>query len=268
MNPSPPFDSDLLRLSLGGEFFAIRQTFPFLKLPAELRNHVYRHLLDRATRAPPVDDMEHHRWLAPYSPMERPGLETSILATSRQVHDEAAHILYGCQLFHTNASSCAATHYSSKCDEALELLAPEYLQRITRVSIDIYYRVPVTSMGRLMNSHLKFRAHIAQICVLLAQCTLVEVRVNEHYSHMCSWGQANQEVLGWILENRHLKLEPFKALQNVGKVIFGGDVNPEYARELKETMEGEVTPEGQTMAQRNSQERGLQSYPNHQQLID
>ncbi|KAI9780012.1 MAG: hypothetical protein M1835_004586, partial [Candelina submexicana] len=65
---------------------------------------------------------------------------------------------------------------------------------------------------------------------------------------------------------------------NVGKVIFGGDVDPgdvdpgdvdpEYARELKDIMEGEITPEGQAMARRNSQERGLQSYPNHQRLID
>ncbi|KAI9724553.1 MAG: hypothetical protein M1812_000621 [Candelaria pacifica] len=257
------FNLDLVRLSLNGEFFTIRQPFPFLKLPAELRNQVYRHLLDKITLYPPIGKRSDFRRLSPYRPGHpSPRLETAILATNRHVHDEAAHILYGCQLFHTTVVDCNVGHYSSKCAEPLELLASEYLRRITRISIHIHSRSE-ESMDRLERGNRKVRAHIAQICVLLTQCKLSEVKVIIWGTQIPSALQANPEVSQGTREvgYGYPDLEPFKALQNVGTVTIHGAVGSEYACALQAIMEGEVTPEGQAMARRNHEERWVPILP-------
>ncbi len=254
----PPLlaDPDLLRLSLSGEFLTIRQPFPFLRLPSELRNHIYRHLLDKANRYPPVNDEEEHVRLSPYTPRAKAGLDTAILATNRQVHDEAAYIFYGCQLFHTIITGCGRRYYSNKCDEPLELLAPEYRRRIMHISIEIHATYHLNYIqDETQDGEKKTRAHTAQLCVLLAQCKLAEVRIHTRYLGMLQALQDSPERVNWVLENGWRTLEPFKALQNVGTVTLDGDVDPEYARVLKRTMEGEVTPEGQAMARRNPEAR-------------
>ena len=100
--------------------------FPFLDLPRELRDEIYKHALTTPSTIIPRppnkevvydvpctcshpngscfrlcprvwnhEHIEHHLSTAPFEPTAKPGLAAALLRTNRQIHEEAAMVLYG-----------------------------------------------------------------------------------------------------------------------------------------------------------------------------
>ncbi|KAK6532551.1 hypothetical protein TWF281_006736 [Arthrobotrys megalospora] len=67
----------------------------FLNLPREIRDEIYSYLLHFNVSPDP----EHQIRSFPWERFDRLGLELSILRVNRQIHDEAAQILYGRNVF-------------------------------------------------------------------------------------------------------------------------------------------------------------------------
>ena len=63
------------------------EAFPFLKLPAEIRNMIYRYLVVSRS-ASPINLTDTSKWYT------AGGIQTAILCANKQVFDEAANILY------------------------------------------------------------------------------------------------------------------------------------------------------------------------------
>ena len=89
--------SATVEMTANTEVSTKQQAFRFLELPGELRNEIYGHLLpDQAANPVDLD-----------KPVRRDGMKsfTNLMATCRQIHDEAASIVYGSKTFYVSISN-------------------------------------------------------------------------------------------------------------------------------------------------------------------
>ncbi|KAK6501673.1 hypothetical protein TWF481_009502 [Arthrobotrys musiformis] len=70
--------------------------FPFLALPREIRDEVYKYFVLFDTDPPPLPSAERHLYWESLNPVS---LDLSILRVNKQIHEEAARILYSQNVF-------------------------------------------------------------------------------------------------------------------------------------------------------------------------
>ncbi|KAI9859260.1 MAG: hypothetical protein M1813_007034 [Trichoglossum hirsutum] len=181
-------------------------SFPFLSLPAETRNKIYRCLLTcSGTISSPRRPAQH---------AIRNGLQPAILATSRQIHNEALRILYQENRVEVYVSDAA---YMPSCN-------PRNVDLIESFNVLVEVS-PVVGMAT--------REQVEVVVDRLAKSPLVRsLRVE------IPWKATPARM--HMIKVRRL-LEPFKRLRNVGNVEFVECMKPESAAVFKKIMESKGT---------------------------
>ena len=101
----------------------------FFRLPAELRNEVYKELLCAGTL--PLSKLAEH----PGSTYKHEAIHPAILSTCRKIHDEAADLLYATPVF--NAHPSLLTSLPHLTSFAKPVVCPSVLQKIRRWHLTI-----------------------------------------------------------------------------------------------------------------------------------
>ncbi|KAH0538380.1 hypothetical protein FGG08_005029 [Glutinoglossum americanum] len=181
-------------------------SFPFLRLPPEIRNKIYRYLLTTtSTIASPHRPPQH---------AIRNGLTPALLAANRQIHSEAQRILYR------------------------ENRAEIYVSDAARVpgggarSADLMRAYSVLVEASPAAGAVATREAVeGAVGWLAARPAVGELRVE------IPWKPVPARV--HMVKVRRL-MEPFKRLRGVGRVEFVGCMKPEAAAVYKEIMESKV----------------------------
>ncbi|KAI9785528.1 MAG: hypothetical protein M1839_009269 [Geoglossum umbratile] len=179
--------------------------FPFLSLPPEIRNKIYRHLLTSpqtltSPQRPSAHFIQNH-------------LQPGILATSRQVHNEALRILYEENRVEVYVSD-DAVHLPTSSARNLDLV----------LAFNVMLEV---SPARGMVT----RERVEELVGRLARCPrIVDLRVE------IPWRPTPARM--HMIKVRRL-LEPFKMLRGVGRVEFVGCMKPLANRDFKRVMESQ-----------------------------
>jgi len=168
------------------------QPFPFLSLPPEIRNKIYRYLL---TRAGPIRSPHRPRQYA------RPSnVQPCILATSRQIHNEAVRILYqenSLEIYVSDAVYMPAAH----------------VELVERWSV-------------LLDVGMVTRARVEELVARLGRVSELRVEI--------PWKVTPARM--HMVKVKRL-MEPFRRLRGVGRVEFVGCMKPWAAIDLKRLME-------------------------------
>ncbi|KAI9774878.1 MAG: hypothetical protein M1840_000094 [Geoglossum simile] len=175
--------------------------FPFLALPPEIRNEIYRYLL---TRNGPVRSPHRPRQYAVPT-----NLQPCILATNRQIHNEALRILYQ--------------------ENRLEIYVSDAVYLPTCCARNMHM---VESYNVLLDVGMVTRERMEELVARLAECARVgDLRVEIPL-------KATPARMHMVKVKR--LLEPFRSLRGVGKVEFIGCMKPWAAMDLKRIMESQV----------------------------
>jgi hypothetical protein len=198
--------------------------FPFLNLPGELRNKIYRLLLcNKKTlgTAPGYSDFR-YKWSG-----ADPGPHCAILRVNRQLYQEGRSILYGENTFglrvlqhcgDPRAYFMNRSRFVAKEDPVLGHVFKNFKSFEIVVEIGASYQFPrVNQAVRSVSRQLAENPELKSLNVYL------EGRVQWRYPDRL-------HTLSNVLESLSL-------LRNVGCVNFYG-VDPEYGQNLKSTMEG------------------------------
>ncbi|KAI9697201.1 MAG: hypothetical protein M1836_004765 [Candelina mexicana] len=219
--------------------------FTFISLPGEIRNQIYNLLLVVVE-----NDQRAGRGNILFRPIQGlrlrpPKVYPAILATNRQIHDEAADFLYGKNTFH-----CFLTGGMTGAEFPLESLPPfttgRYFSRIERWAIMLRFRDHSDE-----ESCRQLPRHFATLCNIIAENRLSEVRVE------CVNCSPRQGLEGRSEQAKHMMgvLDQLRVLRNVTSATvkditvyhfecYGGAgplVSSEYLADLKGVMEGPST---------------------------
>ncbi|KZF20597.1 hypothetical protein L228DRAFT_249351 [Xylona heveae TC161] len=205
---------------------------PLLRLPLELRNQIYSYLLPTTIMVPGYT--KKHAWLRGH---------TAILATNRQLHEEAATEMYGNAMFELEVAWAGISFgYRWLLPSGLvpnrtypfpEYISGRYTQRIRKFDITVHHVDSYTGMVKYnyggMGLTDGLRDQVAKLCRVLAECEqLQELRV-KLIDGNCrgAWGDHRGQTV----------LEPLRDLRGVPRVSIAGSTTPEYAKRLKDDME-------------------------------
>lgn len=179
---------------------------------------------------------------------KRNGLSTSIMATSRQIHDEASAILYGRNCFYWDISSRPSRAPLQDGDPGILLLPARYIGHITRIHFGVSFYgagswLPVADDVRAISStHDELRRR----CLVLVPNRVREVRVTYHDTSLMTAETLLMTIPHFsprgAIRNRIVRietiLEPLKLLNGVAKFNFDFDglPLPGVAKELKQAL--------------------------------
>ncbi|KAI9716700.1 MAG: hypothetical protein M1812_005238 [Candelaria pacifica] len=203
-----------------------KPTFPFLKLPPELRSAVYS-----------IFDEEH------------PSSLPSILAVSRQLNEEVTYVLYSTTVFKYNVSYQNQVKLRPDGKYLLTDLSRGKQSRNVPASFlrhikSIHFEVAVRSRGELQGRVGRFAMDVARVKKSLTElCShLTTLRSAEI---LFSNGNHAEEVNGYrkarFLSKGQQALEPLKILRNLEHALIISPTNSiqsEYMDELTQTMMG------------------------------
>ncbi len=203
------------------------QTFPFLLLPAELRNKIYHQVLHwtvdpcNTSSKVPTNSVT---WSASYRKRE-----TAILLLNRQVHDEAFFVLYNRQVI-----------FNSPCRLPYMKLAfgKSDLQHLRKVHIDINLRSVGVASYIWAHCHVSYGNLIRELVSVWKEKNALEcLEITFLDSLTCgpshrNCGDGDGE---WEIQKR--MLEDLLQLRGIKSVVVRGDIEPSFARELKTRME-------------------------------
>ncbi|KAI9747626.1 MAG: hypothetical protein M1835_002015, partial [Candelina submexicana] len=219
----PEFVAKLKQVIMGPE--PPKPAFPFLKLPAELRNAVY-HVLLQQTK----------------------GDALSLFAVSKQLRNEATYVLYKTTTFECDLSS----HSTFKDGPESFLLwdtsrsmtrmaSASYISNINRISFYIDVQSSGKRQGQLGRFEIdvaRVRDRLTELCSLLT--SLREVKI-DFFNFNYDAETENDPLMLKYLTRGQLALEPLKLLRNLRLVEFvpvDDNIQPEYMEELKRVMMG------------------------------
>ncbi len=215
-----------------------QQSFPFLRLPPELRNEVYRHLLISRFAS-----KEHGLFHVPPGMKCSWGTYTAVLCTNRQIFFESRSIFYGENLFTVNGFDdhlwFADKDLPSRARKSCRLapLSVESIHQIQRwkfvFGLNPYFRTQ--DEGILAPSFHRLKRDINHLCQRMAQChRLKEVTV--------AFYQGERESPEPAFATGTGVLEPFTTIRGAEKVTIRGDLTDEYAGFLRQLMQGPKVP--------------------------
>ncbi|KAI9699986.1 MAG: hypothetical protein M1836_002520 [Candelina mexicana] len=219
----PEFVAKLKQVMMGPE--PPKPSFPFLKLPAELRNAVY-HILLQQTK----------------------GDALSIFAVSKQLRNEATYVLYSTTGFECDLSS--RSRFKDGPESFLLWDTSRFMSRRASASYisnikHITFHLDVQSSGKRQGKLGRFEINVArarervnELCSLLT--SLREVKI--YFWNSNSYNEVDDDrLMVKYLTRGQLALEPLKLFRNLRLVEFvAGDyiLQPEYMEELKRVMMG------------------------------
>ena len=181
-------------------FVAGQQESIFFRLPAELRNEVYKELLCPSTpKLKELAQSVHHTSTTPTA------VYPAILSTCRKIHEEAADLLYTTHVFHAHSSLLTSLpHLTSSANP---IVCPSVLAKIKRWQLTI----------RLDTDP---RFTMAQATAAFSGAEYLEIRVWQSMFDAC-----DSTVLGL-----------FMCVRGVKVARVHGSTNPELASWLEDRM--------------------------------
>lgn len=227
----------------------IRSRPTFLNVPREIRDSIYRHLLlAKRNQIPQSDYLDFDTYdpetsLGTLTPASY-AFHTAILATNRQIHNEALPILKA------NHFILVWSNYPLLAKYGLSIRTPlasrdNLLETITKfkhhlMSMDIF----VTFPGGAITDYLKrMQLKRADCSFLIIAADLPDFRkaMYEHHLNLPRFLDSMTLTCkirtGKIMPDiERALLEPLSHFRGFGKVIIGGNVTPAYARKLEGQM--------------------------------
>ncbi|KAI9695664.1 MAG: hypothetical protein M1836_006116 [Candelina mexicana] len=212
--------------------------FPFLRLPPELRNIVYRLLL-----ISPLRDDEIGLFIDPGNGTYRWGTHTAILRTNHQVFAESSSIFYGENIFTVHGSDDSLWF----ADEGLPSRARNTYPWAThsfdaicqmqrwKFIIRLDPRVRAADEKLLAPPFHRLKRDIGYMCRLLAYCYRLREVIIELWR-----GQGESTEPAFATGTG--VLEPFTTMRGAENVIIRGDLTDEYAEFLKQLMQAPKIP--------------------------
>lgn len=221
----------------------------FLKVPREIRDNIYGHLLlAKRNQIPQSDYLDFETYdpetsLGTLTPASY-DFHTAILATNRQIHDEALRVLKA------NHFILVWSNYPLLAKYGLSVRTPlasrdNLLETVTKfkhhlMSMDIV----VTFPGGAITDYVKrMQLKRADCSFLIIAADLPEFRkaMYEHHLNLPrfldSMALTCKIRTGKIIPDiEQALLEPLSHFRGFGKVIIGGNVTPAYARKLESQM--------------------------------
>ncbi|KAI9724936.1 MAG: hypothetical protein M1812_000212 [Candelaria pacifica] len=250
--------------------------FPFLLLPAELRNYIYSLCFTR----PHPFDFEDFRLgsVKAYELREgSPKYPIAFLSVNRQIHDEATDILYGDNEFHFRIG-CAepmvcAWKGPPQTDTFNASMAPSNVRKIRKCAFKLYrhgwgkeslwMKHRIRDMARLLGGE-----HRMQHIMIDFKNFLLS-KHNKYRSRLYGPPGPDDAVGSVLVTIKEYEVEMLNALKHIYRVrcVDIRGVTKEYASELKTVMEGDEpivvevpeTREVKTTVKRRAKKRRKQS---------
>lgn len=228
---------------------AIRSRATFLNVPREIRDNIYGHLLlakqNQITQSDYLDfdTYDPESSLGTLTPASYK-FHTAILATNRQVHDEAVEVL---KANHFVQVWC---NYPLLAKYGLSIRTPlasqdNLLETVTKfkhhlMSMDIFVTFPGCEIADYLK---RMKLKRADCSFLIVAADLHEFRKSMYDHHLNlprfldSMALTCKVRTGKIVPDiEKALLEPLSHFRGFGKVIIGGNVTPAYARKLERQM--------------------------------
>ncbi|KAI9775670.1 MAG: hypothetical protein M1835_005730 [Candelina submexicana] len=207
--------------------------FPFLRIPPELRNEIYRLLL-----ISPLRDDEIGLFIDPGSGTYRWGSYTAILRTNHQVFTESSGIFYGENIFTVHGSDDSLWF----ADEGLPSRARNTYPWAThsfdaicqmqrwKFIIRLDPRVRAADEKLLAPPFHRLKCDIGYMCRLLAYCYRLREVIIELWRGQ---GESTEPAFA----TGPGVLEPFTTIRGAENVTIRGDLTDEFAGFLKQLMQ-------------------------------
>lgn len=187
-----------------------------LKLPREVRDTILRHLLLYPTSIY-------------FTPRER-GLYPQILRVNRQLCAEGLDVLYGENYFRMRIwENNQELAYFVQCDH----FAKEVKYSLPRYTLIQHYDIYVEIQGE--KDRWAVRSAVWKVAKVLSKVSTIEHLRITLGGHEEDYGSAR---LGEEVYACSRVLQPFTLLRGVRRVDFDGGLMPDYAKYLKDIMEG------------------------------
>lgn len=249
-------------------------SFPFLALPIEIRQEIYAYLLPHTGRryvnnhvASALQELaERLQTTAPTNTIWTRG-QTSLLAVSRQLHDECAALLYG-----TNTFVLFVTYEQisfrfrwllpsrlapSRNYDFLDLMPPKYLGLVRQIVVSVDHVDSYTGMikynvgGKGLTHGLRLQVETLVNALRPLEdngkhsqgqevhLNTIDVRLlngNDHLDHEKKGIARIHEDKMRSVQEVQTVLEPLARLHGIAKVTIHGAVTREFAQHLRATM--------------------------------
>ncbi len=246
--------------------------FAFLELPREIRDKIYSYLLihnfneddaakeDKIVHDSKVPDNEHDSEssdeegdykLEAYEEGRRVDptfsdcyeLHTAIMFTNHQIHDEAAAVLYGENVFTWAVYGVEATKLWQQGGHDKPKLPDRYTRLITKLYLEVNFQSDegvLTSEGMYAGFSMA-RTNLGRACKKLARNPVMkEVTVNflNKYTGGPFMARMGLSRFPGNPYKGEKILEPLKLLRGVRNVKFRGHASPAYVADLTKVMTG------------------------------
>ena len=211
------------------------RSFNFEHLPRELRDKVYYELLVGDNRF----GYEDVGLCMPFDEDPPDGCNPAILATSKNIHEEAALILYGQNRFHYDVFGISRQIFLG-CDYSGKSLPKKYINLINYLSVSINFKGSETDYLGDVPAFEIVQSNVKQMADMLADNHHIAVFKLQFFNGYFNAGLArkmpNSFRGNWAMGEQ--VLAPLAILRGVTKVVLDGHAEvSKYARELKRLME-------------------------------